>query len=230
MTKPDLLLLHGALGATIQFQPLIPLLTQQFTIHTLNFEGHGDVPARDRPFRIEHFVENVLDYLVTGTIQTTRIFGYSMGGYVASQLAASHPETVHSIATLGTKFYWDSETAAREIGFLDPDKIRAKVPHFADALDARHTAAGWQAVLRSTAGLLNSLGDTGGLRAPTLAQVQCPVRVIVGDRDRTVGVPETHEVYRALPQGQLEVLPATVHELERVPVERLVYSLTKYFQ
>lgn len=229
MTKPDLLLLHGALGAKIQFDPLTPLLTEHFTLHSVNFEGHGDTPARDRLFRMEYFVENVLDYLSANSIQTTRIFGYSMGGYVACLLAAANPNTVHSIATLGTKFYWDPETAARETGLLDPDKIKAKVPHFAAALEARHTANSWENVLRSTADLLNTLGETGGLRAPILAQIQCPTRVIVGDRDRTVTVQEAHEVYRALPKGQLQVLPATPHEFERIDSEQLAQILLIFF-
>jgi pimeloyl-ACP methyl ester carboxylesterase len=230
MDRPNLLLLHGALGASPQFAPLVPLLQERYIVHLLDLEGHGSAPMRGRPFRMEHFAENVLDYLAGRSLESAHIFGYSMGGYVGCQLAATRPEKVLSIATLGTKYYWDPETAAREMGFLDPDKIRAKVPHFASVLEARHTASGWETVLRATADLLRALGETGGLRAPKLAQVQCPVRVMVGDCDRTVGVPEAHEVYRALPQGQLEVLPATPHELERVPPDRLSYSMMGYFQ
>jgi pimeloyl-ACP methyl ester carboxylesterase len=230
MDRPNLLLLHGALGASTQSAPLVPLLSERYTIHLLDFEGHGAAPMRDRPFRIEHFVENVLDYMAGNSLESAYIFGYSMGGYVACLLAATHPEQVISVATLGTKFHWDPETAARETAFLDPDKIKAKVPQFARALEARHVASGWEAVLRATADLLTSLGETGGLRAANLAQVQCPVRVMLGDRDRTVGVPEAYEVYRALPQGQLEVLPATPHELERVSPDRLAYSLVGFFQ
>jgi pimeloyl-ACP methyl ester carboxylesterase len=230
MDRPNLLLLHGALGTSAQFAPLVPFLSERYTIHLLDFEGHGAAPMRDRPFRIEHFVENVRDYMAGNSLESTHIFGYSMGGYVACQLAATQPGQVISLATLGTKFHWDPETAARETAFLEPDKIQAKVPHFAHALEARHVASGWEVVLRATAGLLASLGETGGLRAANLAQVRCPIRVMLGDRDRTVGVPEAYEVYRALPQGQLEVLPATPHELERVLPERLAYSLTTFFQ
>ncbi|MGA7733750.1 MAG: alpha/beta fold hydrolase [Chloroflexia bacterium] len=230
MDRPNLLLLHGALGTSAQFALLVPLLDERYTIHLLDFEGHGAAPMRARSFRIEHFVENILDHMASASLERVHIFGYSMGGYVACQLAATHPERVISIATLGTKFHWDPETSIRETGFLDPDKIRAKVPHFASALEARHATSGWETVLRATADLLISLGEAGGLRAPNLGLVQCPVRVMVGDRDRTVGVPEAYDVYRALPQGQLEVLPATPHELERVSPERLASSLVSFFE
>ena len=229
MTRQNLLLLHGALGSSAQFAPLLPLLHQKYEIHTLDFEGHGSAPLAARPFRIEHFVENTLAYLKQHDLESVDIFGYSMGGYVACTLALSHPDLVSSIATLGTKFYWDEETARRETAFLDTEKIKAKVPHFAQALEARHTAAGWETVVNQTADLLWSLAPTGGLRAKDVAPLQQRVRIMVGDRDSTVSIEECAEMYRAIPQGELEVLPGTRHELEKLSLDRLGYSLLDFF-
>ncbi len=229
MDRPDLLLLHGALGAKEQFTPLLSLLQERLTVHALDFEGHGGAPMQGRPFLIEHFVENVYAYMAQNIAGGAHIFGYSMGGYVACALALSHPERVRSIATLGTKFYWDRETAEREVAFLDPAKITAKVPHFARALAERHVASSWEIVLNNTANLLISLGESGGLWSEHLAQITCPVRVMVGDRDSTVGVPEAYEVYRALPKGELEVLPETRHELERVDMAGLAVAMMGFF-
>jgi pimeloyl-ACP methyl ester carboxylesterase len=229
MNSPHLLLLHGAIGSAAQFDPLLPLLTGSFTLHTLDFEGHGPAPSRGRPFRMEHFAENVLEYLSQNGIAQTHIFGYSMGGYVACALAASHPDAVTGIATLGTKFYWDDDTARRETALLDPQKIAAKVPHFAQALAERHTAYGWEAVLAATADLLHHLGSVNGFRPPDAASIQCPVRVMLGDRDTTVTLEETRDIYRALPHGQMEVLPATPHQFERVSPPKLAHSLIEFF-
>src|SRR5258706_11557389 len=63
MRKPDLLLLHGALGSSDQLAELSELLTQHYNVHTFDFEGHGKTSSRERPFRIEHFAENILEYL-----------------------------------------------------------------------------------------------------------------------------------------------------------------------
>ncbi|MDQ3930307.1 MAG: alpha/beta hydrolase [Chloroflexota bacterium] len=229
MNKPTLLLLHGAIGASDQFAPLLPLLNPTFDVHLLDFEGHGTGPLRQRPFSIEHFTENVLEYLGQHAIERARIFGYSMGGYVACSLARSHPQVVESIATLGTKFYWDAEVAEREVALLDPQKIAAKVPHFARILAERHTAASWEQVLAHTRELLRSLGQTGGLRPDDVADIEQRVRVMLGDRDATVTLAESVDMYKALPRGELEVLPSTPHQLERVPFERLAYTLTQFF-
>src|SRR3954468_12040298 len=131
MTRQHLLLLHGALGAADQFAPIVPLLRDGYDLHLLDFEGHGSAPLQPRPFRIEHFASNAYEYLTRHAIETTHIFGYSMGGYVACTLAMQHPHLVKSIVTLGTKYYWDQEVAAREVANLDADKIAAKVPRFA---------------------------------------------------------------------------------------------------
>jgi pimeloyl-ACP methyl ester carboxylesterase len=212
-----------------QFAALVPLLSERYELHTLDFEGHGNAPAGERPFRIEYIAENVLAYVEAHSIESAHIFGYSMGGYVACTLAMSHTKLVLSVATLGTKFFWDPETAARGVGFLDVEKIRAKVPHFARALAERHSAVGWENVVRRTSDLLRTLGEQGGLRPNQVAGLEQRVRIMVGDRDTTVGIAECAEMYRAFPRGELEVLPGTRHEIDRVSPERLVYSLMEFF-
>ncbi len=229
MNKPNLLLLHGAIGASDQFAPLLPLLTDRFTLHTLDFEGHGTAPLRAPAFSMERFAENVREYLEQQRIEQTCIFGYSMGGYVACLLARSQPQLVSGIVTLGTKFDWTPEVAEREVALLDPEKIAAKVPRFAQALAARHTAFGWEAVLRHTAAMLRALGQTGGLQPGDVAGLDKRVRICLGDRDSTVTLAESVAMAQGLPHGELEVLPGTSHPFERVPLPRLAYTLTDFF-
>jgi pimeloyl-ACP methyl ester carboxylesterase len=204
------------------------LLGEKYDVHMLDFEGHGAAPPKARPFRIEHFAENAIEYLQRNGIEQTHIFGYSMGGFVGCKLAGMHPRLVLSVATLGTKFHWDPEVAAREVGFLDAGRIEAKVPHFAQALAERHPD-GWKAVVSRTAEMLIYMGQAGGLTPATISDVQQRVRIIVGDRDTTVGIAECTEMYHALPNGELEVLPATPHQLEKVSPLRLATSLTEFF-
>nr|AIA11310.1 Alpha/beta hydrolase family [uncultured bacterium]AIA11633.1 Alpha/beta hydrolase family [uncultured bacterium] len=207
----------------------MPLLSPAFDLHLLDFEGHGTAPLRSRPFSIENFGQNVLDYLAQHSIEHAHLFGYSMGGFVACALARSHANVVRSVATLGTKFYWDAEVAEREVALLNPQKIAAKVPHFARTLAERHTAAGWEQVLDHTGELLRSLGRSGGLRPADVASIEQRARIMLGDRDATVSMAESVDIYKAMPRGELEVLPMTPHQLERVTMERLAYTLTQFF-
>ena len=229
MTNPDLLLLHGAAGSAAQFEPLSLALSDHFRVRCFDFEGHGSAPDRGRPFRTEHFAENVLEYLDSNRIETIAVFGYSMGGYVGMYLARTRPERIGRVMTLGSKFEWSEAVAAREVKLLDPDKILEKVPQFAKALEVRHTANEWKVVLAKTREMMIALGKQSALTPTDYGQIRSAVRITVGDRDTTVGVEEAARVYRALPGGELGVFPNTPHPLEKVSPEMLARSAIEFF-
>lgn len=229
MNKPDLVLLHGALGAQEQFAPLLPLLEPHFRLHTLDFEGHGHAPMSGEPFALDRFVQSVCELLDAEGISDANLFGYSKGGYVGCALALAHPDRVRRLATLGTKYGWTQEDAQRETGFLVPSKMVEKIPQFVELLRERHVASGWEAVVERSAEFMWALADSGGITKERVSGLEMPVRVMVGDRDYTASVPESMELARALPKGELEVLPATPHPFERVPLQRLATSLHEFF-
>lgn len=227
MSKPHLLLLHGALGSAAQFEPVIPLLADHFEVYFPDFEGHGH-RASDRDFRIEHFADNVLEFLDQHLDQPIDVFGYSMGGYVAALLASTHPQRIGRIMTLGTKWLWTPEAAAKEIRQMDADAIEEKVPHFARMLEARHSALGWREVMSRTRKMIGWLGEDNIVNESSLREINHEVRVVVGDRDATVTVEESTAVYRLLPNAQLQVLPGTPHPLEKVGADRVAALITEW--
>ncbi len=224
-----LLILHGAIGAASQFEPLLPLLEERFEPRVLDFLGHGAGASAEEPFSIELFAGQLAGEIERSGNRPADIFGYSMGGYVALHLARTRPELVGRVFTLSTKFRWDEETSAREVKMLDPRKIEEKVPRFAEELRRRHAAHGWERVLTGTAEMMLSLGRRPVLTAEDAAGIAQRVRVAVGDRDQMVTLEETSEVYRRLPAGELAVLPGTQHPIEKVPSRRLAAELVDFF-
>ncbi len=229
MKKPDLLLLHGALGSQEQWQPFEPLLREHFSLHLLDFEGHGERSLGPEGFRLDTFVQNVCELQDERQLGPLNIFGYSMGGYVAMVLALLEAERVRRICTLGTKLQWSPEIAAREIRGLDPDKIQAKVPRFAEQLQSRHTAHGWRNVLSGTAALMTDLGRDDRLHPDRCSSIGQPLRLGLGDRDTMVTMEETLAVYRAVPGAEMQVFPATPHPLEGLAPARLSFALRDFF-
>ena len=229
LTMPDLLLLHAALGARSQFDALARELAPSYTLHSLDFEGHGDEPPTDRAFSIESFADNVLAYLDRAGLASVDIFGYSMGGYVALYLARTHPERIGRVFTFGTKLRWDPAIAAHEVRFLDASKIREKVPQFAATLEARHRVAGWETVLEKTAAMMIALGGSAPLGNDDFAAITHRVRIGVGDRDTTVGPEESAGVYRLLPNAELQVFPSTPHPFEKVSMPMLADAMRAFF-
>ena len=229
MAGTDLILLHGALGDVGQLAALAERLAPARRVVRLEFEGHGTTPLRDRPLRIESLALSVLEAMDRTSIARADFFGYSMGGYVALQLAARAPDRVSRVATLATKLSWTPEVAERECAMLDAATIRGKVPRFAEALEARHTGAGWEALLSATADMLRDLGGRPRLTDDVLASVLQPVRIAVGDRDTTVTIEECVRASRRLPNGELEVHPRTPHPFEKAPLDRVARSLAEFF-
>jgi pimeloyl-ACP methyl ester carboxylesterase len=224
-----LILLHGALGSATQFDALKPLLTPGRPLYIPDFPGHGGSPA-DAPFTMARFTDFLIDLMDREGLAQADVFGYSMGGYVALHAAALFPEKIRRIYTLGTKFDWSPETAARETGMLNPEKIAAKVPAFAQALEARHAPADWKQVLARTADMMTDLGfGTGRLSSETLAAIACPVTVGLGEHDNMVSEAESRAAAENLPAGRFDILPGCKHPIEQVDVVLLAARLQDFF-
>lgn len=225
-----LILLHGALGSSAQFKPWLPLLSEKFELYTFDLEGHGARAFADRPFRIAHFAENLLEFLEENDLIGTDIFGYSMGGYVALYLARHHAGSLGKIHTFATKLDWTPETSAKEVKMLNPEVIEAKVPKFAAMLEKRHHGNDWKAHLEKTADLMLDLGNQPALTITDFEAIPNHVRMAVGDRDNMVSIAETEQFYRHLPQGELLVLPKTPHPIEKMDPAQLCTAITDFFQ
>lgn len=225
MKKP-LLLLHGALGSAAQFDTLRQDLSTDRDVFAPGFPGHGG-QSTDTEFSIVRFAESVSAFMDQQNISQADIFGYSMGGYVAYWLARHHPERVGRVFTLGTKLAWSPETAARETAMLNPEKIAAKVPAFAQMLAERHAPADWQEVVRKTADLLHDLGNGAALGPNDFRAIACPVVVGLGEADNMVTREESTQVAAWLPNGRFELLPGVKHPYEQVDQKMLAGWLTE---
>jgi len=222
-----LLLLHGALGSQTQLQSLKENLSQMFDLHILDFPGHGGTSLPES-FSIPAFSTFVKDYIQQHQLTNVNIFGYSMGGYVACYLAIHHPGLVQRIATLATKFHWTEDIAARETKMLQPDVIEQKLPAFAQTLQQRHAPQDWKILLNKTAAMLLSMGKNNPLAIHQYKELNIPVMVMLGDRDKMVSLEETTEVYKQLQQGSMAMLPQTPHPIETVDMKLLGFMIDKF--
>jgi pimeloyl-ACP methyl ester carboxylesterase len=222
--KTPLILLHGALGSASQMEVLAASLPDSWLVYHFNFPGHGGLPA-NRDFSIPYFAETVLAYLVGEEIHYADFFGFSMGGYVALYLAWKFPSCVGRVVTLGTKFDWTPESAARESAMLDPEKLEAKVPHFARILETRHAPEDWKQVVRKTSVLMTGLGNQPVLGEEALRSITCPVTIFLGEQDHMVTKEESAAAAATLTNGHLEIIPGARHPIEQVEPELLAKHL-----
>lgn len=226
--KPTLLLLHGALGSPVTLEPLAALLADGFAVKSFAFAGHGGEGVDPETFTLPHFAQQVLAFLRESETAPAHVFGYSMGGYATLLAAGQEPARFASITTLGTKLDWSVESAAAETRLLDPEKMLAKVPAFAEQLRQRFAPADWKDVLHATARLMQAAGAAPPLTAANLGAVQVPVQVLVGDLDRTANSEAGHALAAHLPQMDYEMLPSTSHLLEGADIALLAARIKNF--
>jgi len=219
---PVNILLHGALGASSQFNSLVKVLeTKETIVHCFDFSGHGGKAFSANGFGIEVFAEELEHFLIEEKIEKANVFGYSMGGYVALWLAHQHPKYFKSISTLGTKFDWSPESASKEVKMLNPEKLLEKIPAFAEALQQRHQPNDWKLLMHKTAEMMLALGNKPLLTKEVLQKIETPVLLCQGDQDNMADITYTKQVADYLPKGKFKSLVNTPHPFEKVELEKI---------
>lgn len=213
----NIILLHGAIGAKDQLEPLAVELKQQgYNVFTFSFSGHGQTPFQTH-FGIEQFALELEQFISKNNLQQPTVFGYSMGGYVALYLAKQQPNLLGNIITLGTKFEWSPEIAKKEVKMLDSQTIIEKVPKFAEALQKRH-GQDWELLLQKTTDMMLSLGNKNALSLNDFTAIENKVLIGLADKDNMVSLEETIAVYKQLKNGAMYMLPNTKHPIETLNV------------
>ena len=218
MKNTPLILLHGALGAAADMAVLKVHLAPMFDVLVLELEGHGKSEIMPENFNTRNFSEQLLSFINQNSWQKVNIFGYSMGGYVAMELAKRQPQLIQKIITLGTKWAWSEEIAEKEIKMLNPAKIAEKVPTFAAALAAKHHD--WQKLMLSTADLMQDLGKNA-LTENDLKAIEVPTTLLLGDADNMVTLAETQQTSTWLPNATFKIMDNTPHPFEKVNYQQL---------
>ena len=102
-----LLLLHGGLGSTDMFQPVLPVLAAHRQVIGVDLQGHGRTPLGDRPMSLPAMGDDMAAVLDALGVQQADVLGYSMGAGVAFQLALQHPDRVRRLALVSAGYAQD---------------------------------------------------------------------------------------------------------------------------
>lgn len=224
-----LLMLHGAIGSSAQLEPVAELLKDEFEVYLWNFTGHGGKEIPSEPFSIKMFAEDLLYFIDKNKLRGIDVYGYSMGGYVALYIARHFQGKINKIFTTAAKFNWSPDSSLKESKLLDPEKIIARIPAFANELMQRHTPQDWKIVLKKTSEMMMNLGNEPELKTSDFELIENVVLLSTGDRDNMVSIEETTEVYRKLKNGSLLIIPDTAHPIERINSERLTSEIKNFF-
>ncbi|MBY0516321.1 MAG: alpha/beta hydrolase [Bacteriovoracaceae bacterium] len=212
----DIILIHGALETSDCMRPLGELLNESFKVHYLNLSGHDQKSAMPEPFRIETFVIELDEYIKKHKILNPTVMGHSMGGYIAlSHKAFVEDSPIQRIITYGTKFNWSETTVSQMLVQLHPEN-EALVEHLKKVFGDNGLR-----LLASTQHLMNHLERLDGLTPLDLEEIDIPIDLILGDKDKVVSIEETQNIKNCLSQAQLHILNDSRHEMERCNLNAL---------
>src|SRR3989442_11057982 len=106
-TGEPLLLLHGGLGQIEMFGPNLTQLAQSRQVIGVDLQGHGRTALGDRELSLVDMGNDMAGVLKKLGYDKVDVLGYSMGGGVALQFAAQHPEMVRRLVLVSTPYAQD---------------------------------------------------------------------------------------------------------------------------
>jgi pimeloyl-ACP methyl ester carboxylesterase len=227
-----LVVLHGSFMTIELLGDLVPGLARSRQVIAVELQGHGHTADIGRPLSYEQLADDTAALLHHLGIGSADVYGYSLGGGVALQVALRHPELVRKLVLVSSSY--TSEGMYPEvlagIAQITPALFAGTPWRAAYDRTAPHPEA--FATLVAKVVELDSrpfawpAADIAALRAPTL--------IVIGDAD---GTRPEHAVelfrlrgggvfgdFAGLPAAQLAILPGTTHVgmLERTALLELM--------
>ena len=92
-----LLMIMGHSGTTALWGPTIPLLAREYRVIAFDNRGIGYSEAVDLPLSTNTMADDTAGLLDALGIDSAHVYGASMGGMIAQELALHHPEKVVSL-------------------------------------------------------------------------------------------------------------------------------------
>jgi pimeloyl-ACP methyl ester carboxylesterase len=226
--KP-LVVIHGGFGNIEMFGELLPTLARTRQVIGVELQAHGHTADIDRPFSYEQFADDTAALIGQLGVGAADVFGYSLGGGVAQQLAIRHPEVVHKLVIASAPFRqdgWYPEVLAG-IGAVPAQEAPGFPPYDAYVRVAPRPAD-WVNLVNKTKQMLTGPAYDW---TSAVAAIKAPALIVVADSDsvRPAHALEMFQLlgggvpgdFGKLPASQLAVLPGTAHSVLPMRVESL---------
>jgi poly(3-hydroxyoctanoate) depolymerase len=226
-TGPQLLLITG-IGASLDLAAPFERELSGRGVRTISYDapGVGESPAYAWPRRmggVARTAERLLDALGHRTVD---VFGVSLGGVVAQQLAHQAPHRVRRLVLAATgpglggvpgspRVLWTLATPRR---YYQPDYYRRVAADLYGGLARRDPDAllhgslarfTHRPTMRGYAAQLYSIA--GWTSVPWLHRLRQPTLVLAGDDDPIVPLVNGRILARLIPDAQLQVIPGGGH-------------------
>ena len=218
-TGQPLVVLHGAYMTIETMGEIVPSLAETRQVIAVELQGHGHTADIDRPLSYEQMADDVSALLAKIGIEEADVFGYSMGGGVALQVAVRHPEVVHKLVVASASYTSDGmhPELLEMIPTITPEAFAGSPIEEAYL----RTAPNPQDFPNLVAKLKRLDMEPYAWPPENIRGISAPTLLIIGDSD-AIRPEHALEMFRllggdvmgdlaGLPKSQLAVLPGTTH-------------------
>jgi pimeloyl-ACP methyl ester carboxylesterase len=205
-TGDPLVLMHGGLVDSRFFDPNIDALAARFHVYTPERRGHGHTPDVDGPITYQIMADDTVAFLEAVVREPADLVGHSDGAVVAMLVAMQRPELVKRLEMISGGFNksgeampdaeWNVDQIFEFIGPAYGEVSPDGIDHFK--------------VVATKIGEMAAVEPN--LQASDLARVPQRTLVMFSDDD-LVTMTHVVDMYDALPNAELAVVPGTSHFL-----------------
>jgi len=251
-----LILVHGITSSSASWEPVLPLLTEHFTVIAPDLLGHGESAKPRGDYSLGAYASGVRDLLAALGYEHATVVGHSLGGGVAMQLAYQFPERCDRLVLVS------SGGLGREVNAL----LRAATLPGSELVLPLLVSAGLVGAVDSAIGVLGRLGlrgrpdleemwrgfcslgdaearaaflhtlrgivDIGGQRVSATDRLylaaEVPTLLIWGERDRIIPQAHGEAAHAAIPGSLFEVFEGAGHFPHRDDPARFAATLSDF--
>ena len=209
-----LVLLHSGTQTTRMYDPFVEEFSAHYRLIIPDLRGHGGSTNPDNKWTMRQFASDVFALLDHLKIERFKAIGGSAGAMTLLHMATQQPERVEAMIVVGVGTYIPAEcrtilsqTNANDIPEASWDLLREQHRHGDEQIRALYE---WVASLAES---YNDMTFT----PPFLSTIKARTLVVHGDRDYCFPASMAWDIYSAIPEAYLWVVPNGDHVPIRGP-------------
>lgn len=217
------LFLHGGLSSSESLLRVLgPRLSKRFALAAFDRRGHGRSADTDLPFSYDTMADETIAFLeLLG--RRVYVVGHSCGANVAIMVALRRPDLLKRVALVGANYHFQGLVSMPDFTPLSPGFSEFATEY---AQRSPHGIEHASAVVEKSLALVKTQPT---LTLEDLATISVPVLVMSGDDDVSK-LSHTIEMYEAIPEAQLAILPGTSHSVLKERTKESGEIIERFFR